>query len=257
MRTIVISDIHGYPELVTNALEHAGFRKGEDRFVFAGDMLDGGPDAGRAFALIDDLADVVLVGNHEVASMLGQEIEPQGEDAFDYADRFLERFVDSEGRFGGRWKLAHEVDGILVCHSCVSDAFEPEFEAAGRDVAAFAERLSDEFRALFADAGSGGAGPGAHPDEWSPAARRFLGATGPLWYRPLLWGRAAPLPGIVQVVGHTAPELYRPKGLAIIESLGIHLVAPAVNAVDEHWLAHAYRYGVIEDGQVRVESWQG
>src|SRR5512139_3273902 len=100
MRTIVISDIHGYPELIEHALEHAGFRPGEDRFVFAGDFMDGGPGVDRAFELIEERADVVLLGNHELAAMIGMEIMPQNPHAFDYADRLIERMLDLEGKFG-------------------------------------------------------------------------------------------------------------------------------------------------------------
>ena len=40
MRTFVISDIHGYPHLISNALDHGGFEPGRDAFVFAGDAVE-------------------------------------------------------------------------------------------------------------------------------------------------------------------------------------------------------------------------
>ena len=256
MRAIVVSDIHGYPELIENALAHAAFRQGEDRFVFAGDFMDGGPGAERALEIIEELADVILIGNHEQAAMFGMEIQPQAEDAFEFGDRLLERVLDLAGPFGERWKLACEEQGVLVSHSCFSAAFTPEFEESGRDLKVFAERLNSDFRVLLARAGLG-----KPVDEDETDAMRLLGSDGPLWYRPL-WGLTPPLSGIVQVVGHTAPELYQPAGLAMLERLGIYLIAPDPRQVewgeaDPYWLEHAYRYGVIEDGVVRVESWTG
>ena len=256
MRTIVISDVHGYPELIEHALEHAGFRPGKDRFVFAGDFMDGGPGVERAFELIEERADVVLLGNHELAAMIGMEITPQDPRAFDYADRLTERMLDLEG-FGERWKLTTEEQGVLVCHSAISEEFAPEFEESGRDVAKFAERMNSEFRVALARAGLDDG------DDWDQQeAMRFLGSDGPLWYRPLWPFQPAPLPGVVQVVGHTAPELYAAAGLAVLEKQGVHLIAPDMSDAewgepDSFWLEHAYRYGVIENGAVRVESWSG
>lgn len=257
MRTIVISDIHGYPELIEHALEHAQFRHGEDRFIFAGDFMDGGPGAERALEIIEELADVVLLGNHEMAAMFGMEIHPQNEDSFGFADRLTERMLDLDGSFGERWKLACEEQGVLVSHSCFSAAFAPEFEESGRDLKVFAERLNSEFRVVLARAGLG-----KLVDSDEPAAMRLLGADGPLWYRPFYMGPEPPLQGLVQVVGHTAPELYSPQQLAILDAFGIYLIAPDMRdaewgEADPYWLEHAYRYGVIEDGVVRVESWAG
>src|SRR5665811_2104756 len=64
-RTFVISDAHGYPELITAALEHGGFRPGTDAFVYAGDFVDRGPDVQGCLEVIETQATEVLVGNHE------------------------------------------------------------------------------------------------------------------------------------------------------------------------------------------------
>jgi hypothetical protein len=257
MRTIVISDIHGYPELIEHALEHSGFRPGEDRFVFAGDFMDGGPGVERALQLIEELADVILLGNHEMAAMFGMEIMPQDPHAFDYAGRLSERMLDLSGKYGERWKILAEEQGVLVSHSCISEEFAPEWDESGHDLTRFAERLNSEFRVVIARAGLGKL-EAADEEE----AMRLLGPDGPLWYRPL-WGfQKSPLPGLVQVVGHTPPEAYESAGVALLESQGVHLIAPDVSEAewgepDAHWLEHAYRYGVIEDGRVRVKSWGG
>ena len=70
-RTFVISDAHGYPEIIENALEHGDFRPGIDGFVYAGDFVDRGPDARGCLDLIERYATEVLVGNHELAVLAG------------------------------------------------------------------------------------------------------------------------------------------------------------------------------------------
>ena len=242
MRTIVISDIHGYPELIETALEHVGFRPGEDRFIFAGDFLDGGPGAARAFELIEELADVILLGNHELAAMFHMEISPQEPDAFDYSERLVDRVLD----YDGRWKLACAEQGVLVTHAGVSDLFAPEWAAAGDDVTRFAAALNSELRVLLGRLALGT----FDEDELEP----LLGPDGPLWWRPFMYGNAAPLTGLKQVCGHTPRELYTDEGLRALEVLDIHLVAPLVHERDPRPVAGRYRYGVIEDGEVTVES---
>jgi predicted phosphodiesterase len=52
-RTIVLSDAHGYPELIRNALAHSGFVAGVDRLVYAGDFVDRGDRPQECLDLID------------------------------------------------------------------------------------------------------------------------------------------------------------------------------------------------------------
>ncbi len=249
MRTIVISDVHGHPGLIERALVHANFQKGVDRFVFAGDFLDGGPDPERAFELVDQLADVALFGNHEAAAMIGQEIEPQDENVFElFTDRLVQRAIDKKGVFGGRWRLATAEQGYLICHSCLSTLFSADYDFAEGDVERLAELVSVEFRDLMRVWEKKGFTQG------DPQMQRFLGPEGPLWYRPFWIGDARPLPGIEQIIGHTPPEIYQGRSQAMMGAAGLHLVAPNVHGATQEWLANAYRYGLIEDGRVRVVS---
>lgn len=242
MRTIVISDVHGWPALVENALEHAGFRPRVDRFIFAGDLLDGGPDSACALDLIEDLANVVLPGNHELAAMFGLSISPQDPGSRQYADLFVERLLD----FGGHWRLAVAEQNVLVTHAGVSDAYASAWESAGRDVERFADALSSDLRVAL---GRLGVGTLESADELEP----LLGLDGPLWWRPFWPGNSAPLEGVTQMCGHTPVESYTPGGIAALDLLGIHLIAPST-AWDEGRVARSYRYGVIENGKVRVVS---
>ena len=77
MRTFVISDAHGYPELIRNALEHGHFQAGQDGFVYAGDLFDRGPNPGGCIELVESYATEVLLGNHDLAVLLGFSLCPQ------------------------------------------------------------------------------------------------------------------------------------------------------------------------------------
>ena len=48
--TLVVSDVHAFPEFLEHALRRSGFRAGIDHLVFAGDLLDRGGQPGRAWS---------------------------------------------------------------------------------------------------------------------------------------------------------------------------------------------------------------
>jgi predicted phosphodiesterase len=120
MRTFVIADAHGYPELIKNALDHGGFEPGRDAFVFAGDLLDRGPDADGCIALVERHATEVIFGNHDVAALLGLPIDPQnpGSPAF---GPFLREKVLADPTIA--WKAATCIDGVLITHAGVSSRY--------------------------------------------------------------------------------------------------------------------------------------
>jgi hypothetical protein len=72
-RTIILSDCHGRPDLITNVLDHA---KDWDRAVFLGDILDIG---NHPLECIDILLenDINLIwGNHDLAPIINKHIHP-------------------------------------------------------------------------------------------------------------------------------------------------------------------------------------
>ena len=112
-RTIVLSDAHGYPELIRNALAHSGFRAGEDALVYAGDFVHRGPAAAECVSLVEGCGRlsaspldprpgdvVVLWGNHDVAVLLGTFTYPNSPSADGLRSLFRERFAS------GAWHLA-------------------------------------------------------------------------------------------------------------------------------------------------------
>ena len=93
MRTIVLSDCHGHPQLVTAALEDAGFVNGRDRLVFAGDFLDRGPLPAACLEVLEEAGAEMLLGNHDAAILLGQQIWPQDGVSWTFRGRLLEGFA--------------------------------------------------------------------------------------------------------------------------------------------------------------------
>ena len=65
MRTIVVGDVHGMLGELKELLASVQFKKGEDRLVFVGDLLDRGPDSAGCVRLAKDLDAIVTIGNHE------------------------------------------------------------------------------------------------------------------------------------------------------------------------------------------------
>lgn len=234
-RTIVVSDIHGEPAVLTRALDEAGFVPGADRLVVAGDCVEVGRDSAAAVELVESLGAEVLVGNHELGIAMGEPIEDDSladEDLFEtVADRVL----------GGAWRLATLVDGIVVTHAGVSGAW--------RHV--FARECDGEPSALVAYLNEG------WPAELERAVERgsvpfggLAGLDGPLWFRP---DAVSAVLATAQLAGHTPPEIM-PAGLpGALASVGFHLIDPFVRG----WVRRGAgplpcRYAVVEDGVVGV-----
>jgi hypothetical protein len=234
MRTFVISDAHGYPEFIQNALDHGGFRPGEDGFVYAGDLLDRGPDPQGCIDLVEQYATEVLLGNHELTVLLDFFICPQDAESLACRRVMIDKVLTDAP--GGRRKAATCVEGVLISHAGVSSRFEDVFrgECHG-DPALLAAHLNQVFlAAVRAELETG---------EWEEGG--ILGDDGSLWFRPQPYSDLLPAAGIRQVVGHTPP-------LPELEEVGFHMVDPcAFLCMDD---LRRFRYAVIEDGHVRVEE---
>jgi hypothetical protein len=231
MRTLVFSDVHGEPAIITAVVEHSGFDPRTDRLIFAGDAVEVGRDSLGCLELLDELGAECLVGNHEFGVFTGWPIESEP-----IEPGVLRRVSDDLA--SGRWHLAAEADGVLITHAGLGDGFLADFESAG-SAASLAERLNTEFaRAIEAGELAGG---------------RVVDTEGPLWWRPGMGGE--PLPGLTQVIGHTPVEvMHQPGAAELWAARGIYLIDPWVRG----WRQRGFeppvpvRYAVIEDGSVRV-----
>ena len=251
-RVVAIGDVHGAYDRFVEILKVAGivdndlrWAGGRTHVVQLGDVLDRGNDSRKALDLIRRLERPAaaaggmwhqLIGNHEVARMLGELrfVTPGEYAAFSSADSVSTRenyfktlprsagersdlikqmplgFVEMRQAFGrdgeyGRWlrqlPVAIRIDGLLFVHGGISPAVAP----------LGCEGINDQVRReLTSDLEKTRANPLA-----SLAAR----ADGPLWYRGLAQEPDAFAPQLTEIlskiraramiVGHTVAETSR------------------------------------------------
>ena len=238
MRTIVFSDVHGEPSIIDAVVSHSGFRHNIDRLIFAGDAIEVGSDSWRCLEQLEELGAEFLVGNHEYAAWEGSPLEAGGLESID--PHVLSRVTQRVN--AGDWVLAAHADDVLITHAGVCEMFDAEFNAGARgSVERMVDSLNEEFAGAI-DRGPGLATGGVvHPE-------------GPLWYRPC--DRLPPLAGLIQVAGHTPPEVLPGDSAARSwAQRGVYLTDPFVR----RWLARLrygapipVRYAVVEEGAVSV-----
>jgi hypothetical protein len=254
-RTFVLSDAHGHPELIEQALDHGGFRPGQDHFVYAGDLLDRGPDSAGCIELVQRYATEVLVGNHEMAVMLDFDMWGTDWDSREFRQLLLDKVLGAAPPLEAApdagappraaaehaapgpdaWKVATCHQGVLITHAGVSTRYQAALDQdCHGDPVQLAAYLNAEFLAAVRRELETG--------EWDEDG--ILGRSGPLWFRPLPYADRLPLAGVRQVVGHTPPQ---PE----LEAHAFWMVDPCVwmSMMDASWRV---RCAVIEDGGVNV-----
>ncbi|MCX6374351.1 MAG: metallophosphoesterase [Actinobacteria bacterium] len=239
--TLVVSDVHGYPELLENALRGSGFREGIDRLVFAGDFLDRGSLARECLQRLDELGAEALIGNHDQAIALGYWIGEQQEANKVFREPLLERLRTR------RLNLVTSVDGVLISHAGLTRVFAADFRELGRDPARLAARLNREHHAAVGrQLAHGRELPEPRIlDEWSPQRLRVDDAdVGP--------GRL--LDGVEQIAGHTTSTVFRRWTTAMFRAAGLHAIDPGTYGLGPGDHPRHYRYAVIQGGVVRVEG---
>ena len=239
--TLVVSDVHAFPEFLENALRRSGFRTGVDHLVFAGDLLDRGGQPGVCLERLDHLHAEMLIGDHDHATMLGYFIGEQSPASRDYRQAFLRMFSS------GALSLVTSVDGVLISHAGLSRAFAPDFAAVGRDPARLAQLINEEFRRALERQLSLGI---TQPEP------RVLDGHSPMWLRidDADVGPKRLLDGIEQIAGHTTPGVFRHWTEAAFRAAGLYLIDPGSYGLDSRDHPRHYRYGVIRGGMVSVEA---
>jgi hypothetical protein len=232
-RTIVVSDIHGFRNLLEAALEHAGFSAG-DRLIVAGDLIDVGHD--DIIGLTRELGGTILAGNHEVAAALGLTLAPQNPESRARGAEFAEALAS------GEWPLTANADGWIVTHAGLSAALDDFLRPLASDPDAIVRELNERFIAEMTVARE------QDSHDW-PSMERFRilgGQLGPLWFRPIA---TSDLLGVRQIAGHTPVGHYTPAAVNSLAAAGLLLVDAGGHLRNE---PGRFRYALIEDGAARV-----
>lgn len=241
MRTIVFSDVHGKPEIIERVIEDSRYDASSDRLIFAGDAVEIGVDSLACLQRLEELGAEYLVGNHEYQIFRGSPLEYEPVD--DDVTAAVTRAIRSRA-----WRFAAQADGVLVTHAGVSRRFGAPFlaghardEGATREEGSVAARIAEGLNLAW----------DALLDPRGSIGLEVDSDDGPLWYRPS-WEE--PLAGVVQVVGHTPPEIYSATDSREWLARGFCMIDPCVRC----WRQRSFgppvplRYAVIEGGRVSV-----
>ena len=239
--TLVLSDVHAFPEFLENALRRSGFRAGVDHLVFAGDLLDRGGQPGACLERLVELGAEMLIGDHDHATMLGYFIGEQSPASRGYRRALLRRFSS------GALSLVTHVDGVLISHAGLSRTFAADFAAVGRDPVRLAQLVNEEFRRDLERQLSVGM---QQPEP------RTLDGHSPMWLRvdDADVGPERLLDGIKQIAGHTTPSVFRHWTEADFRAAGLYLIDPGSYGLGPRERPRHYRFGVITGGTVSVEA---
>jgi aromatic ring-cleaving dioxygenase len=198
MRTLIIPDIHSQIENADHWLSSQRY----DYAVFLGDYFDNHGDNvsdARKTAMwlrdrMDSKRDVFLLGNHDAAYMFphSDELYCPG---FTRAKAKAIREILQPAHWG-RFKLAHEEQGWLISHAGFHPVWMKELTV---------EKILRRCGEAMQLAARGKVDPILGAGEERGGLQRF---GGPLW---MDWDSLMPIPGIHQIVGHSAGTEVREK----------------------------------------------
>jgi hypothetical protein len=231
LRTIVVADVHGRPELLTNALAHSKFEKGTDTLVIAGDFCDIGTQTEECLAIAEKNMAYILVGNHEMAHVLQQSIRPY-DHLLDIEPGLISRW--SYNIHSGVWPMAMCIDGVLITHAGVSQALDYKmgWSAKATDPVEIARDLNHRLIQSTIHTGDG------HLELIGDRWLVFDDLLSPVWFRPFhdIFGSMMPPDGTgmlltspapyIQIAGHTPRNAYTQQGHELLNSKGFYLVDP-------------------------------
>lgn len=235
-RAIVVSDAHGTPELLEHVFDHSKFKVNEDKLIFAGDIVDRGPDPVRVLEILEHVGAEILVGNHDEAAMLDFPISEQDLVSLDLGEYFLSKVRRRE------WKAVTTYDSVLISHAGVSNKYFEEFASLDFNVEKLADSLNERFYQEVEECIDSGVGG----KTWGPD---ILARSGPLWFIPFDWRNKIQQPlAYPQIAGHTPPEYLDTSEQFLLEELiGFHLIKVMYGRGKVDW-----RYAVIEQGEIQV-----
>jgi hypothetical protein len=234
MRTLVISDCHGQPHLIKNALKDSGYEIGVDRLIHAGDIIDVGDQGLECIALLIKNEAELLWGNHDAAVPLNKAIWPQN--VYDTETR--DKIVSISSMFTMAAHVdefpKHKVHNILITHAGISTDYyfqniDPLIKMINSHL--YTEDFPSTSTCL------------AHYLN-TRKLRDLWEDNSPLWYRPK--PDDLPYKSIVQVVGHTPPAWIE-KSVGKLENF--YVIDPYSK---EGFGGDRFRYVIIEDGKIKL-----
>ncbi len=231
MRTIVLSDCHGTPELITNCLDHADYQKGQDRLVFAGDILDIGFRPMKCIEILLENRAELLWGNHDLAPIIGKPISYQNPHDVDVYKK-IESLKDN-------FKVATSIGDILVTHAGLSTRFYNDSDLIYHDC--YSGKSSNVLPpaitiALYLN--------GLDLFNWETEVIWMHDS--PLWYRPNSIN--PPLAGLQQICGHTPPSWIEKSGFISDNFFSVDPYVYKKDGQDNN----RFRYAVIEDNIISI-----
>jgi predicted phosphodiesterase len=245
MKTIVCADIHGNLTLLQNILAHSKFTD-EDILVCAGDFCDIGLYTVAIQELLEKNNTVTLLGNHELAHLLGQSIQP-----YDYKLDSIPNLISGwrKKTLSGEWEIAYAVDDILVTHAGVSDFLAEKLHLQGLTSQQMAEKINKKFlEGLSINYDD--------PNQLELIGNKWFGyddVFSPLWYRPLLYekfGKISNPAPVRQIAGHTPNHCYDSFQIKWLEEMGFYLIDPYMGG--RMSLPGYCKYALVEDGKISV-----
>ena len=243
MRTIILSDIHGYPHLINNVLEHSEYDKDKDRLIFIGDWSDRGPESAACFKILKDNDAIILFGNHEAAHIFQMGIQPYDDTLDENVEITLELF---DGLLNNNMFSAYEVDGFLLTHAGLSRYYLEEvlykkydMMVTAKDIANAINREQQGILEVIDD-----------NIVIKKKPEIFLNYLGPYWFRPFeLDPNTSGLASVKQVFGHSYATYYtktQKKQLVDNNHYNIDPCCSMFRTQTDHGV-----YVVIEDGNIK------
>jgi diadenosine tetraphosphatase ApaH/serine/threonine PP2A family protein phosphatase len=123
LRYLILGDIHGNLQALTQVLEAAGSH-GYDRVLCSGDVVGYGANPRECLEVVREAGATVVAGNHDFAAVGLVDIDFFNADARDSIQWTRERLTDEDLDYLRNLPFVQTDDGVTICHS---SPFSPEY----------------------------------------------------------------------------------------------------------------------------------
>lgn len=246
-RYIIMSDLHGNKKNYINALNHANFDRGRDHLVINGDWVDIGKDSIELWEMIKKDAKTILIGNHELAHIIQQDIFPYDR-SLDFTPMFKEI---GEMVINGEIRLVRKIGDTLVSHAGITNALHNSTQYpyiyGTKDLDVIELALNNNLRTGLKNNGRfelKSEGKWLAQSPISPLWVRLEGRGTNLSYTPL---------DIKQIIGHTPDDYYYEETIEEFRDKGIILCDPFIEGIFHNENYYRYVEATVEDGITTIK----